>query len=108
MLELRAGYAYVHELGAERFKLGLRLRHVHVGCHAALETPLGEVELVFEVGDGALEQSDLRVETAELEVVGGEFGVQQEIDVGEVRGGGLGRLARGFHAAPDAAPEVGL
>ena len=44
----------IDELGADGFKLGVGLRHVHFGGHAAFEPALGQVELVFEVGDGGL------------------------------------------------------
>ena len=54
------------------------------------------------------QQLDLGVEAAQFEVVGGQLGVQSEIDVGHVGGAGLGVGAGGFDGAADAAPEIRL
>ena len=105
---LGAGHADVDELGAHGFKLGAGLGHVGFGADAAGQEALGEVELMFEVGDGRFEQLALGVEAAQLEVVGGHLGMKAEVDVGLVGGAGLGAGAGGFDGAADAAPEVRL
>jgi hypothetical protein len=61
---------------------------------SAGEAALGQIELALQVGDGGCQQLDLGIEAAQLEVVGGHFGVQAEVDVGHVRGAGLGALER--------------
>ena len=108
VLKLGPSHAHIDELGAHGFELGLGLGDIGLGGHAAFEAALGQIELAFEVGDGALQQLDLRVKPAELEVIGGHLGLQREVHVGHVGGVGLRGFARGLHAAPDFAPEIGL
>ena len=75
---------------------------------ASVEAALREVELMFEVGDGGLEELALGVEAAQLEVVCGHLGMKAEVDVGLVGGAGLGVGAGSLNGTANAAPEVGL
>ena len=60
VLKLGAGHADVDELGAHGFKLGAGLGDVGFGGDSAGKAALGQVELVFEIGDGGVEQLGLR------------------------------------------------
>ncbi len=108
MLVLGAGNAEIDQLGADGVELGLSLGHVGFRADAAGKEALGQVELIFEVGDSGLEQLDIGIEAAELEVVGGHVGLEGQVDVGHVGGAGLGVFASGLDSAANATPEVGL
>ena len=108
MLVLGASHAHVDALGAHGFELGAGLGHVCLGADSAGKATLGQIKLVFEIGDGSVEQRDLGVETAQLEVVGGHLGMEAEVYVCLVSGAGLGVGAGGFDGAADASPEVRL
>ena len=108
MLVLRARHAQIDELRADSFKLRLRLRHVHRGGHAAGESALGQIELMLEVGHRGRQQLDLGIEAAQSKIVGRHLRVQRQSHVRLIGGAGLRVLARLFHGAADAAPEVRL
>ena len=95
MLEVGRGHLDVHKLSAHSLELRLRLGHVHVRGDAALQPAFGQVELPLQVRRRcASSRSDLRVEPAQLEVVCGELGLERQVHVGQVGGGGLRVLAR--------------
>ena len=108
MLVLGASHAHIDALGAHGFELRASLGHVGLGADSAGKTALGQIELVFEIDDGRVEQRDFGVEAAQLEVVGGHLGMEAEVYVCLVSGAGLGVGAGGFNGAADAAPEVRL
>ena len=68
----------------------------------------GVGQLAFQVGDGGFQQFGFGIETAELEVVCGHFGVKGQIYDGHIGGDGLSGFAGGCDSAADAAPEVRL
>src|ERR1035437_11108917 len=105
---LSASHTHVDPLRAHGFQLRAGLGYVGFGADAALQAALGQVELVFQVGNGSVEQLDLGVEAAQLEVVDGHFCMKAEVDVCTVGGAGLGVGAGCFNGAADAAPEVRL
>ena len=72
-----------------------------------LKTALGEVELFSRSGRW-MSASYLGVEAAQLEVVGGHFGVKAEVDAGHIGGAGLRVLVGLLDGAANSAPEVGL
>src|ERR1700728_3214339 len=108
VLKLCARHSYVDQLRAGGFELGLRLGYVDCCRHAAFQTALRQVELPFEIGDGRLEQFGLRVETAQLEIIGGQGSLQAEVYVGHIRGAGLRIFMGHFDGAANTAPEIGL
>ena len=108
VLILGAGHAYVQQLRAHCFQLRPGLGHIGLGADSAGKEILGQIELVLEVGNGSGEQFGLRIQAAQLEVVGGHFGVEAQVYASHLRGAGLCVLAGRLDGAADAAPEVRL
>ena len=48
VLVLRAGLLHIDQLRPHGLKLRPRLRHIHLGRHAARQTPLGQIQLALE------------------------------------------------------------
>ena len=84
------------------------LGYIHLGGHAAVEPALGQIQLTFEILDGGVEQLDLRIQAAQLEIVGGHGRLQAQVHAGHVSRTGLRVLVGRLHRAADASPEIGL
>ena len=106
MLELRALHTHVDGLRPRRLQLRLRLGHVHLRGHAALEPYPRQLQRALERGHAGVQQLPLDVERAQLEVVERQLGLQAQtrgLEIGRARlGAGLARL----HAAAYLAPEI--
>ncbi len=108
VLELRALRALVDRLGLGALELRLGLHHVRLGRHAGAVAVLRHVVRGLECLDGVLEQRDLRIGRAQLEIVGGELGLHRQAHVLDVGGGRELLGVRRLHQAAHAAPEVDL
>jgi hypothetical protein len=86
-------------------ELELGVRAVDLGHAARLEARAGDAQLVGAQLDRALEQRDLGVERAHLEVVRGDVGREREQDVAVVGDGRLRARSGGLERAPHAAPQ---
>jgi len=65
-----------------------------------------EIESLLKSFHGAPQKSDLRIELAQREIVGGEFRVENEANAFEVGGVGLIGGLRGFDGAAALADEI--
>jgi hypothetical protein len=89
VLGLRTVETRVLRLGARQFELRPRLLHIGDRCRAAFEEVLRELQRPFIVGDRLIEKALLDVQAAQQEVIGGELGVQRQIERGHIAGGRL-------------------
>ncbi len=109
VLKLRASHAHVDQLRPHGFELGLGLGHIHPRGHSAFEAPLGQIELVLQIGNRRLEEFDLRIEAAQLEVVRRQFRLQRQSSKLAMSAALACAVARaGLDVAPDATPEIRL
>src|SRR5262249_19083696 len=90
------------------FELGFCLGDVLLRINAGLEQDGGEVKGITISVDGVIEELDQSVLAAELEVVGGKFGLGGEFGVFEISGGGLGLGGAGANGITHATPKIGL
>ena len=67
---------------------------------------LGEGERLGVSDHGGVEQLFFRVESAELKIIRGEFGVNSKPRIPQIGQRGFGFTRAGFHAIADATPEV--
>ncbi len=108
MLVCGAVVTQVSESDLRAIELCLRLGNVGKGRNAFVITIPGEL-LGLGIGfDGVVEQLNLRVGGAEIEVIEGELCLEAEAGCGEIRGCCLRLFAGSGYAAADAAPEVEL
>ncbi len=106
MLELCALHAGIDRLGQRAFQLRLGLHHVHFRCDARRIAIARQLERLAEGGDGIVEELLLRVEDAQLEIVGGKLGLRREACRREIRRARLGARRARFERAPQAAPQI--
>ena len=106
VLELRALDAQIDRVSSRGLELRLRLRHVAARGNASVVAVRRQIERLLECLDRVLEQRRLRVEGADLEVVGGDLGVYAEAHVLEVGGARLHTGAAGRDALSHASPHV--
>jgi hypothetical protein len=108
MFELRALHPDIGILHTRSFELRLCLRHVGLGSGASFE-PIGcELKGIGVSFHRVIQKFFLCVRAAELEVVEGEFSLQDESSVFEIGSSGLGLLAGRGHSSPDPPPKVYL
>ena len=98
----------IGELDLGLLDLGAGLKDVGLVDDAALETVGGDAKGFVVVRDCFSEEGDVGVVGAEVEVVLGELGLNGELDVLEVGGGGLGFFLGYVDLAADAAEEIDL
>ena len=108
MLERGALHVDVRILRASGFQLRLRLGHIHGGSDAAVVAALRQLERFLVGHDGRVEESLLRIEAPQLEVVERQFRVKAQIHARQIGGACLRFGARGFHRPPHAAPHIGF
>ena len=89
MLELRALYFHVDGLRARGFQLSLGLSNVDGGGKSAVVASLRQVERFLVRDDGGVEKLFLRVQSSQRKIVERQLSVDAEVDVCQIRGGGL-------------------
>ena len=82
------------------------LSDVQAGSDAAFVARVDEIEPLLECFHGAPEKSDLRIELAQGEIVGGEFRGKDEANILEIGGVGLKRGLCRFNGTAALADEV--
>ncbi len=92
--------------GARLFELRGGQVHVFPGSDAALKTALRELQGFVEGVYIGIEKLFLRIQSAQGQVIQGQFRVQAEANRFQIRGRGLRQGAAGLHASPDASPDV--
>ena len=108
MFELGALHAHVDGLRLGGFKLRFRLRHFHFGRQPAVVAVGGQIQS-FLIGDhGGVQQLLLRIQPAQREVVGRQFGVNAQPGGFQIRRAGLGVGRGGFNGAVDPPPGIHL
>ena len=94
MFELGALDSEVDQLRLRGVELGLGLRHVAIGGDAAGEAVAREREKLLVGLDGCVEQVDVAIESVQLEVVLGQFGLKEQAGVLQHARRWLGRCWR--------------
>src|SRR5437016_1003316 len=108
VLEGRTGDAEVEPLGARVLELRLRLGHVRALRDARLVAILRDLERLLVTVHRALQQCEIQVRHAQLEVSLGERRLLREQHGGQIARARLGRGAVGFDGAADAPPHIDL
>ena len=108
MFELRATLLKRGQLRLGRRQGRLGLIHIELRADPALETAVGEVEVVLIVLDGAALHVDLRIGRPNGEIIGRDIGLQGEQDVFVVGHRGLGLVAGGLEGAAHLSPNIDL
>ena len=106
MLELRPRGIDIHGLRLGLVELGLRLRYFDAGGNASVIAIPREVQSLLIGDDRIVQDSLLRIQAARFKVIGRQLGLELQLDVLEVGGGGLVLLGGARNAAANASPKT--
>ena len=108
MLQLRALHPRIDRLGLRALQLRLGLHQIDLRRDARVVSILREIERLLERRDGVLEQLPLRVQDAQLEIVGSDLRLRREARRREIRGACLCACFTRFDGAAQAPPQIRL
>ena len=104
MFQLRALQANIGGLGFGILQLGLRLIDIAFGGDAAFVAILRQLQRLLIDIHGFIENLLHRIVAANGEIIGGEFGMETEIDAFHIGLARLGAAFAGGHFVADLAP----